>query len=382
MLHHTRVIIHPHAFRNNLLTLIQRYASDCRICIVVKADAYGHGIKKIAPIAADCGVDYLGIADNWEAAAIREMGISCRIIRLRPATFEEMIEAYEWEVEEILGDMLSAQQFSEWGLKTATPVPVHLKLDVGIGRMGYSWTDQKEEVLQAVQSPGLRLRGVMTHFPCADSDDFSLTMEQMHRFQVYVQELESFLPSDVVQHVANSAACIRMLGQANIMVRLGIAAYGLQPGDTPGVYPLLEPVMSWHTKVVQVRRVGKGSTIGYGMTYKTDRDAWIAALPVGYADGYPWSLSNRADVLIQGVRCPVVGRISMNMITVDVSSLPNVQPGDDVVLMGKQGGEEIRADELAKRAGTLNYTIPCVVGKSNPLHILDEKPTALEANES
>lgn len=365
MLHHTRVSIYLRAFEQNLNHLKRQLPPSCRICAVVKADAYGHGIRAIVPVAAGVGVDCMGIADNWEAAAIRDLNISCPILRLRPATVEEMIEAREWDVDEVIGDWTTALMFSEYGERSGRAVPIHLKLDVGIGRMGFTYPLHRQVILRVLSLKGVQIKGVMTHFPCADEDDLGVTTAQLRHYEKAVEELRDHLPEHFVRHVANSAAALRLSASAQSMVRLGIAMYGLRASNHQGLYDALQPVMEWSTRVVQVRSVPTDATIGYGMTHRLNKEARIATLPIGYADAYPLGLSNKGEVLIHGQRCPVVGRVSMDMVTVDVSHLKSVSVGDETVLLGGQGGERITAEEIAQHIECINYVIPCMVGKSN-----------------
>ncbi len=370
MIHHTRVLINPRAYENNI-----RYfaaLSPHSLCAVVKADAYGHGLRELAPVAVQAGAEYLGISDNWEAGEIRRLGLQCPILRLRPALRDECEEAQSWGVEELVGSLESAEMLSEIGKRSETPISIHVKIDAGMGRMSFSSPRQNQEIERICQLPGVRVKGLMTHFPCADEEDIELTKDQLKRFEELAHALTPILPKDVMWHTANSAATLRLPESHYSLTRVGIASYGLKPSPITPVPQDLHPVMSFQTRVAQLRELPKGSTIGYGMTYTSDRDMWLATLPVGYADGYLRDFSNRAYVLIQGVRCPVVGRITMNMIIVDVSGLPQVSIGDEAILMGRQGSEEISADELAQLANTINYEITCLFGKCSYQRVLDE----------
>ncbi len=365
MYHHTRVFIDLGAFEKNIRFFKSTIPHSCRLCAVVKADAYGHGLYWIAPMAVCAGADVLGIVDNWEAKAIRDMDIQCPLIRLRPTILKEAKEALQWNVEECVGSLQSAQILSQLGERSNQPISIHLKLDTGIGRMGFSIPDRKIEIKKICQLPGIVIKGIMTHFPCADQEDLNITLNQLNRFNEDIHDLLNFLPQSIEYHTANSTACLQIPTSHKNMVRIGIASYGLKPSEYFKFPSSLKPVMSWKTTVVQVRDMPKGATIGYGMTYKLDQNRTIATLPIGYADGFLRDFSNNADVLIRGIRCPVVGRISMNMTTVDVTHLPSIQAGEEVVLLGKQLNDSITAEELAFRANTINYEITCLIGKCN-----------------
>ncbi len=366
MEHHTRVCIDLRAYENNIRQYISTLAASSKLCAVVKADAYGHGLKKIAPRALAAGASSLAIVDNWEAHALREVGLDCRIVRLRPALRDEILEALPWRVEEICGSFEHAQMVSSLP-QSHHPIPVHIELDIGMGRMGFSLPSQHDELLKVCQMPKLEIRGIMAHFPCADEEDQQITNEHLQQFLNHVHELSEILPSDIVIHIANSAAFLRIPTSHYKMVRLGIATYGLFPSCHVPLSKYIQPVMKWVTRVVLLRDMPKGASIGYGMTHRLPKDSLIATLPLGYADGYLRDFSNNAEVLIRGKRCPVVGRVSMDMITVDVSHLPEVQCGDEAVLLGHQGKSIITAEELAHRANTINYEIACLIGKCNPI---------------
>ncbi|MGI6455456.1 MAG: alanine racemase [bacterium] len=369
MSHPTKVVIHPPAYQHNLEILRKQLPNTTLLCAVVKADAYGHGIDLLAPVAAESGVHYLGIVDNWEANRIRSLGIATRLIRLRPATLEEMVEARQWGVEEVLGDAATARQIAQVLRGETRTLPVHIKIDTGMGRMGFAFPAQQKDVEELCTLPELSVQGVMTHFPNADEPALETTILQSENFMETVMRLSSCLPPDVIVHSCNSAAALRLQHRQRCMVRLGIASYGLHAWEEQMHSVALEPVMRWLTQVVQVRWVPQGSTIGYGRTCRLEKDSRIATLPVGYAEGYPRQLSNNADVLIHGKRCPVVGRVSMNMVNVDVSHLDDVSAGDEVVMIGRQGEEVILMEELAKRAQMLNYVLPCMIGKCNTVRI-------------
>ena len=365
MHHNTRVDINLRAYRHNLQTLTSFLAPGCRLCAVLKADAYGHGLKQLAPIADASCVEAIAIVDNWEAETIRQMGIKRIIIRLRPAVLDEISEALPWGVEEIVGSIDQAEALSTIGQKNNQHIPVHLALDVGISRMEFSNPIQPDDLKRLAALPGIVIKGVMAHFPCADEDDISISKSQGDQFVQEYKNMAPYLPDDVSIHIANSAATMRLPESHHDLARLGIITYGLSPTNEINFDNRFKPVMTVTSRVVQVRQVPKRSTIGYGMTHRVDSDAYIATLPVGYADGYRREFSNKADVLIGGERCPVVGKVSMNMITVDVSRLKHVQAGDEAVLLGEQGTEVITAEELAHHANTINYEITCLLGRIN-----------------
>ncbi|MBD3267899.1 alanine racemase [bacterium] len=363
MQHHTRVFVDLRAYETNLKILSSTLSPPTRFCAVVKADAYGHGLERVAPIAAKAEVDYLAITENWEAECVRDLGISTPLLRLRPATNDEIITAFEWGVEEIVGSLEGAQRLSAIAVDRRMTLRVHVALDVGISRMSFPVKNQWEAMHTAMRLPGLAVAGIMTHFPSADEKNCQETRSQQRNFLAAVQKMQP--PTAVILHAANSAGGLRLADTHLDMVRFGIISYGLAPSEFVPLPNGMQPVMSWNTRVVEIREVPKGSTIGYGMTKRLTRDSRVATLPIGYADAYLRAFSNKADVLIRGKRCPVVGRVSMNMVTVDVTDHPSAMIGDEVVLMGTQGEEQIAAEELAGFADTINYEITCLLGRCN-----------------
>lgn len=366
-MHPTQVITDLRAYQHNVQTIHRRLNGRCRLCAVVKADAYGHGIGLIAPAALHAGADTLAIVDNWEAQAIRDLGIDQPVIRLRPALREEAEEALRqgWHIEEAAGSLQAAQMLNDLGERFGVRVSVHMKLDVGMGRMGFCGEDWLAQVQTACQLPHIHVAGVMTHFPCAD-DDLPVTESQLNQFEDKVKQIAPYVPRDAVIHTANSAAADRIPSSHLGMVRAGILSYGLQPGPDYALPDALHPVMSWETRIALLREVPPGTTVGYGMTYRLEQGGRIATLPMGYADAFLRAFSNRAPVLVRGQRCMVAGRVSMDMVTLDVSHLPNVQEGDAVTLVGRQGEEEIRMAEYSALADTIDYELACLIGNSNP----------------
>ncbi|MBI1387948.1 MAG: alanine racemase [bacterium] len=365
MIYHTRLIIDLRAYRENIRRIKRMLGGDAGLCAVVKADAYGHGLQWIAPAAVDAGADLLGVVDNWEVERIRREGLTVPVMRLRPALADEAAEAAPWGVEELTGSLDHAEALSRVGERLGAPIRVHVKIDVGMGRMGLPPRGREAAIARIASLPGLRVAGVMTHFPSADEDDETITQTQLAAFRDEWRRIAPMLPSGVRLHCANSAAAARFSEARLTMARAGVMTYGLSPapGFDGGVD--LSPVMSWTTRIVQVRDVERGAGVGYGMTHRMPYDGCVALLPIGYADGYLRDFSNRARVLIRGESHAVIGRVSMNLTTVDVTGSPDVAPGDEAVMIGRQGDERITAAELADWGGTIDYEIACLVGRCN-----------------
>jgi alanine racemase len=332
-------------------------------CPVVKADGYGHGLDLIAPVAVHAGAHYLGITENDEAKTVRGLGLSIPLLRLRPATVEEIADGIGLGVEEVVGSYEAAQRISGLGVSRRVRIPVHIGLDIGMSRMSFSFPAQSASIRKAMKLKGIRVVGVLGHYPCADENEETVTRSQTLLFKEGLAGIG--VDASMLRHAANSAAVLTLPETLFDMVRLGVATYGAAPSSIVNLPDGIKPVMSWVTKVVEVRDVPEGTTIGYGMTFRTERDSRIATLPVGYADGYLRAFSNQADVLIHGQRCPVVGRVSMNMVTVDVTDLDNVSVGAEVYLLGGEGESRISVEELASCAHTISYEVLCLAGRCN-----------------
>ena len=331
--HHVEVLVSRENFFQNIQYL-RRLAAPSKLCVVMKANAYGHGLEALAPVAVEAGADMLGICTNPEAATIRRIGLKVPLLRLRMALEAEMEESVrELDIQEQVGSREAAAYLSAAGVRRGRPVDVHLDIDTGMGRSGF-FPEQIDTIRQVMSLPGLRTAGVMTHFPAADSSDLAQTGAQIERMERLCAELT--LPENTLIHTHNSAATVRLngpqSGQRRAMVRVGAACYGVRTSREFENPTELKPVMSFRTWVAQLRDVPKGRTVGYGGLFTTARDSKIASLPVGFGEGYPRALFNKGVVLIHGRRCPVIGRVSLNVLTIDVTDLDSeVRLGDEVV---------------------------------------------------
>jgi len=364
--HHVEVRVSRENFFGNIQYL-RRLVAPSKLCVVMKANAYGHGLEALAPVAVEAGADMLGICTNPEAETIRRIGLKIPLLRLRMALEAESEESVrELDVQEQVGSQEAAALLSAAGVQRGWPVDVHLDIDTGMGRSGF-FPEQIDTIRQVMRLPGIRIAGVMTHFPTADSSDLAQTNAQIERMERFCTELG--LPANALLHTHNSAATVRLTGQARrAMVRVGAACYGVRTSSAFENPAELKPVMSFRTWVAQVRDVPKGRTVGYGGLFTTARDSRIASLPVGFGEGYPRALFNKGIVLIHGKRCPVIGRVSLNVLTVDVTDLDSeVRRGDEVVLIGSQGGQEITFEEMADRFSGVHTEINLMVGSLNTI---------------
>ncbi len=339
------------ALRNNVRLLRQAIPPQAMLMAVVKADAYGHGIVRVAKNALCAGADWLAVARTDEGMVLRNAGVSAPILVLGAASGMEIGDGVAHDLTLTVTDplmILSAQRHAERLGKTAL---IHLKLDTGMGRIGVRTADEVMAILRTLEAcPSVRLTGVFTHFADADGENPDYTLMQLRRFN----ELCAFLPQNIIRHCANSAAIHRCPEAALDMVRAGISMYGYPPVpvDTP-----LQPVMDWRTAVTYVKKIQPGDKVSYGCTFSADKPMTIATVACGYGDGYHRSASGRAQVIIHGRRCPVVGRICMDQMMVDVSELTDVEPGDEAVLIGGEGPFSITAEDLGAWSGTISYEV-------------------------
>jgi alanine racemase len=279
------------------------------------------------------------------------------------AEMEESVR--ELDIQEQVGSREAAVYLSAAGVRRGRPVEVHLDIDTGMGRSGF-FPEQIDTIREVMNLPGLCIAGVMTHFPTADSSDLAGTTSQIERMECFCIELG--LPDSALVHTHNSAATVRLAFYRRSMVRVGAACYGVRTSREFENPAELKPVMSFRTWVAQVRDVPKGCTVGYGGLFTTARDSRIASLPVGFGEGYPRALFNKGVVLIHGRRCPVIGRVSLNVLTIDVTDLESdVRLGDEVVLIGSQGGEEITFEEMADRFSSVHTEIHLMAGSLNTI---------------
>ena len=328
--------------------------------VVVKADAYGHGVRRVVLTLEKEGAALAAVARVEEGVQLRRAGAELPILVLG---FVEPPQLPLFEMHRLVPSVYSAQQLALWREALAGPgpvQPVHLKVDTGMSRLGFS-LDDLPAVLDAVRRhPRLELAGFFSHFGDAELDS-DRNPAQEARFDAALEMLDAAERERVLVHFANSAAGLHRPQSRFALVRLGIALYGVDPAGRID----LEPVMSLHAPVCQVREVPAGRAAGYGSRWVARRPSRLAVVAVGYGDGYPWRLTNRAEVLLRGRRVPVAGAVSMDLTLLDVTGI-EAEVGDEVVLLGRQGGETITAVELAGHAGTIPWEITCGLGLRLP----------------
>lgn len=357
---HNWVEINLDNLRHNF-EFIRKMVHPSAVMPVVKSDAYGHGMVETAKALRDAGAEMFAVSKLAEAVRLQEVGIKVPIILLSGVIDGEYEEALNRGIRPVVFTSEHLKKCQETAERYRKNFPIHIKLDTGMGRLGFR-IDRINTVLSMVSTcKNVVIEGIMTHFADADSDDLSYTRFQCDLFRRAVQRFQEMNIRPRWVHASNSAATFLFPEARFNLVRPGLALYG------PTFFaPQLLPVMSLKARVIQVKDVPPGSPIGYGRTFTTPERMKIATVSVGYSDGYPRALSNKGVVLIRGQRCPLVGRVSMNLITVNVSHLKEVREGDEVVLMGCQSGASIFGDDVADLAGTISYEIYCRIG-TNPV---------------
>ncbi len=345
------------AIAHNVKMLKAHVGPRVALMAVVKANAYGHGAVEVARTALQHGAERLAVARVPEGVQLRRAGITAPILVMGYTMPAELQAALDHDLTLTITEPQVAEQASMRAAIQGRTLTVHVKVDTGMGRFGLLPGEAAPFLKKVADLPGLRLEGLFTHFAVADLADKAYTWQQFRTFQQVLAEAQSAGVSIPLRHVANSAATLDLPEMHLDAVRAGIAIYGLRPSAEVEPAVPLKPALSLKSHVARVRTLPKGSSISYGRTYITPREMPVALVPVGYGDGYHRLLSNRGAVLINGRRAPIVGRVCMDQFVVDVSDCGEVSLNDEVVLIGAQGDDEIRAEEVARWAETINYEV-------------------------
>lgn len=353
------------AIGKNVQTFRRLLPVETKIMAVVKADGYGHGAYQVALRALKEGVSYLGVAFLEEALELRQKGITAPILILSAIPVRGLSLAVKNHItltayrEDILEAIIeTAETLNEKAI-------IHIKLDTGMGRIGIQNVDQLERILtRALSHPLIEVEGLFTHFSTADEENAVYFEYQQNKFQSFLDFIKTKNIHIPIIHSSNSAAAMFYPEKSRHMIRLGISLYGQYPSEymkETGIE--LFPAFQWKARLSHVKHVPVDTKISYGATFSTRKESIIGTVPIGYADGYNRLLSNKGYVLIKGQRVPIIGRVCMDQFMVDVTDLEDVKPGDEVVLIGKQGLSEISVDEMASWLNTINYEVTCMVSK-------------------
>lgn len=362
--HLTYAEINLNAIRHNFRVL-RKIAEKAKILTVIKADAYGHGMLPIAKLLVQEKVDFIGLSNLNEGITLRKAGVKIPILLFETTLAEQAKDIIGYRLTPTVCTHELAAALNRYARKRKCVVDIHVKVDTGMGRLGIWHEEALGFIKKLSRLENLRIQGICTHFPSADTDR-AFTQKQIQQFSTLVGQLKRSGLNILYVHAANSMGLVGYNAQILNLARPGLMLYGLYP--RPGLEKKvnLRPAMSVHSKIIFLKRIEKGRSISYGRTFIAPRPMTVATLPVGYSDGYLRGLSGKADVLVGGQRCPVLGRVTMDQIVVDVSKIKNPRLGMPAVILGKQGKSEVRAYELAQLAHTINYEIVCSLGSRQP----------------
>ena len=355
------------AILHNINEVKKRIENSVKVMAIIKADGYGHGAAILGDFLEN-KVDYYGVATIEEAMELREYGIKLPILILGYTSPSQYIELVENNITQTVYNMEMAKEMSKAGAICGEKAKIHIALDTGMTRIGFQVDEAGILAIEEIVTlPNLMVEGLFTHFSCADEVDKSYSKLQIDRYDDFVSLLEQKDIHIPIKHMCNSAGIMEFDHHRFDMVRSGIITYGLYPSEDVNKNSIiLEPALQWKTHVINVKAVDAGYGVSYGKTYITKSKTKIATISVGYADGYPRALSSKGRVLIHGKYAPIIGRICMDQMMIDVTDIDNIEIEDEVTLVGKDGNNVISVEELSGMAGSFNYEFVCGIGKRVP----------------
>ena len=355
------------AIRENMIHIRDKAGEGINVMAVIKADGYGHGAVPIGHFIEDIA-DYFGVASIEEAVELRKSGLTSPILILGYNSPSMYGLNLRYDVDQTIYSLQTAEIMSAEAVSAGKTARIHIALDTGMTRIGLTPDEKGLDIIKRIVAlPGIKIEGMFTHFSCADMENKAYTYEQMKRYDRFVEMLGQEGIEIHVKHICNSAGIMEFDHHRYDMVRAGIILYGLLPSDEVNVKSVaLSPALSWRSHVVNIMEPEMNRGISYGATYVTDHPCRIATVSIGYADGYPRSLSNKGWVLIHGRKAPIVGRVCMDQMMVDITDIPDVKIEDVVTLVGKDGSEQITAEEISEAAGSFNYEFVCDISKRVP----------------
>ncbi|WP_426350124.1 alanine racemase [Alloiococcus sp. CFN-8] len=355
---------------------IKKASKSEEVMAVVKADAYGHGAIDVAPVLLENGATSLAVAVISEALELRRAGIEAPIMILGHTPLEYAEEIVAYDIQQTVFSFDYAQELSKEAQRQNKKVRLHIALDTGMGRIGFLPTEESiEEIINISKLTNVSIMGVFSHFSSADEENKSYTKEQLQKFLSFIEELKKRGINPKILHIANSAAIIDLPDTHFHEVRPGIILYGYLPSKEVNNKVLdIKPVLTLKAKIVHIKTLEKDMYVSYGRIFKTERKSIIATLPLGYADGYTRLLTNKAKAIVGGKLVPVVGRICMDQCMLDITDVPSLKVGDEVILLGEDKGVHFNAEDIADLLGTINYEVLCMLGSRVPrVYIKDGK---------
>ena len=364
------------AIVSNIKAIKELVGEKVKIMGVVKANAYGHDALEVAPLLLQNGASFLAVARLDEGIELRKANIKAPILILGLTLKEEMPSLLLYDLTPAVCDMERVEFLSQLAIKESKVSKVHIKVDTGLGRIGVL-TENALSFVQRVQDmENIQIEGIFTHFAVADEKDKSYTEEQFAKFTTILNRLEKKGVKIPLKHTANSPAILDLPHMYLDMVRPGLSIYGLYPSSEVKRVIKLKPALKLKTRIVYLKKIPTGKSISYGRTYTTTSETLVATLPVGYADGYPRLLSNNSEVLIRGIKSPVIGRIAMDQTMIDVTHIPGIEIGEEVTLWGNQAIEE-----TASRLRTVVDEVLCMADRKRvpKLFIKDGKPYKIKS---
>ncbi len=358
------VEIDLNAIAHNFEEIKRAVGHDKKIMPVIKADAYGHGLVPVARVLEEKGADFLAVSYVEEGIALRKAGIKIPIAILLGIIPEEIKALFTYQLTPIIYRLEIAKKLSQEAQKRRTQISVFVKVDTGMGRLGVFYKEAISFLKEVNHLPGLKIEGISSHLALAETDR-RFTQKQFMRFKAILRAASQVGLTLKFNHIANSAGAL-MYETGLSVIRPGLTLYGVYPVRSLRQKINLRPAMCFKTRIIYVKWLPPHVGVSYGHTYVTTKKTRIAVIPIGYDQGLFRQLSNKGEVLVQGKRVPIIGTICMHLTMLDVTKLDKVDIGEEVVILGKQGNEEITADEIAFKAGTISYDVLCRFGRSNP----------------
>ncbi len=366
--HKTWVEIDLEALRSNFRLLKRAIGPNRQIILVVKSDAYGHGAMAVAALASEEGIKRFAVASVDEGSALRRTDIDGEILLLHPPLDFEIPDVVRWRLSPAISSEDTARAYSR--VAGSNAIPVHVEIDTGLSRLGLEWQTAAQSIARIAAIPNLKIAGTYTHYRAVYSDAAGSVRQQTERYGSVLAELKRLGVDPGLCHAASSYPTALHSETYFDAIRVGIIAYGAVNIPADSSLSGIRPALAVRSRVLLTRRVAAGEWVHYNDSFQATRDMTVAVVPIGYGMGYSRHFSNNAEMLIRGKRCPVVGVIGMDMTMVDVAGLPDLPVGEIVTVIGRDQNDELRATELAKRAGTISYELTCRLGNALPRYNL------------
>ena len=358
----TWIEVDLNAIEQNLKAIKSVVGSDTKILAIVKADAYGHGAVKVSQSLEQNGIDMLGVAFPGEGIELRKNNTNIPILILNPVLSEQIEDVVKHSLRVTVNSLDIANEISITAKRYHHTVRIHVEIDTGMGGAGVCLDKALPFIKALLLIENLEIEGVFTHFNSSDEKDKSFTYEQNRKFKEVIKQLENEKISIPLIHAANSAAILDIPDSYFNMVRPGLILYGIFPSQYVSRDIDLKQAMSFKTKIINLKQLDPGNVIGYGRTFEILEQTTVATIPVGYKDGFNRGFSSLGEVLVNEKRVPIIGRVCMDRCFIDVTNLPNVEIGREVILIGNQGNETISIESAAELIGTIPYEVVCNIG--------------------